>query len=205
MKIYILKNDSYDKLLPFLSEQRLEKINSISNEKVREEKACSYALLRYALFREYGVAEAPVFSYGEREKPYLKDYPEIFFSLSHADGYSACAVSDEEIGIDIQDMRPLKVDISCKICTSEELSRLEGGSSDEICRLWCMKESYGKLTGKGFGEGFHRIETSQLMESGRLRIITLENGMLLSACGYVPVAEIEPVIVTASEVYNILS
>jgi len=83
MKIYILKNEDSHRLLPFMSEQRLEKINGISNEKVKSEKICAYALLRYALFMEYGIDEAPLFSYGEREKPYLGNIPDVFFSLSH--------------------------------------------------------------------------------------------------------------------------
>ncbi len=208
MKIYILKNENSENLLPFLSEQRLEKVNGISNAKVREEKICSYALLRYALFKEYGVTDVPVFSYGEREKPYLKNYPHIFFSLSHAGGYSACAVSREEIGIDIQDIRPMKFDISAKICTETELLQISGEDpmpSEAICRLWCMKESVGKLTGKGFGEGFDRIETSGLMEKGLLEITELDNGMLLSACGYTAITGIEPVNVTEEDVCSVLS
>ena len=82
MTVYILKNENPEALLPLMSEQRLEKISDITAKGVRTEKICSYALLRYALFKNYGIEEAPVFSYGEREKPYLSDYPHIFFSLS---------------------------------------------------------------------------------------------------------------------------
>ncbi|MBQ7834545.1 MAG: 4'-phosphopantetheinyl transferase superfamily protein [Ruminiclostridium sp.] len=212
MIVYILKNENQEALLPFMSEQRLEKINGIKAEKVRAEKICSYALLRYALFMEYGVTEPPVFSYGDREKPYLKNYPEIFFNLSHADGWSACAVSDEEIGIDLQDYRPMKYDISEKICTKKEIYEVYGGDnptpSETACRLWCMKESYGKLTGKGFAEGFDTIETSELLEKGVLKEknLKLENkDFFLSVCGYKPIDEIETECVTEKDVRYILS
>lgn len=212
MKIYILKNEDSHRLLPFMSEQRLEKINGISNEKVKSEKICAYALLRYALFMEYGIDEAPLFSYGEREKPYLGNIPDVFFSLSHAGGYSACVVSDEEIGIDLQDYRPMKFDISEKICTKKEIYEVYGGDnpspSETTCRLWCMKESYGKLTGKGFAEGFDTIETSELREKGLLKsmdIILDNNDFFLSACGYTAITGIEPVIVTEKDIRYILS
>lgn len=212
MTVYILKNENQEALLPFMSEQRLEKIKSIKAENVRAEKICSYALLRYALFMEYGVTEPPVFSYGDREKPYLKNYPEIFFNLSHAGGWSACAVSDEEIGIDLQDYRPMKYDISEKICTKKEIYEVYGGDnptpSETTCRLWCMKESYGKLTGKGFAEGFDTIETSKLREKGMLKEkdLNLENkDFFLSVCGYKLIDEIETECVTEKDVRYILS
>ncbi len=212
MTVYILKNENSEALIPFLSEQRLEKINDIKNEKVKAEKICSYALLRYALFMEYGIDEAPLFSYGEREKPYLGNIPDVFFSLSHAGGYSACAVTDEEIGIDLQDYRPMKFDISEKICTKKEIYEVYGGDnpspSETTCRLWCMKESYGKLTGKGFAEGFDTIETSELTEKGLLKekdIILDNQDFYLSVCGYEPVEEIEIVTVTEKDIRYILS
>ena len=212
MNIYILKNENSENLLPFMSEQRLEKINDITSEKVREEKICSYALLRYALFMECGIDEAPLFSYGEREKPYPRNIPDVFFSLSHAGGYSACVVSDEEIGIDLQDYRPMKFDISEKICTKKEIYEVDGGDnpspSETTCRLWCMKESYGKLTGKGFAEGFDTIETSELREKGLLKsmdIILDNNDFFLSACGYTPLDKIEITTVTEKDIRYILS
>lgn len=207
MNIYIMRNENPEDLMPFLSEQRLEKMKGITNEKVKAEKICSYALLRYALFREYGITDAPLFSYGERGKPYSENYPQIFFSLSHAGGFSACAVSENEIGIDIQDVRPMKFDITNKICTEDELSQVSADENApyDICRLWCMKESYGKLTGKGFAEGFHRIETSELIEKGLLRITEAADGLLVSACGYEPLDEICIVEVTEKEIRDILS
>ncbi len=212
MTIYILKNENAEELLQYMSQQRLEKINNIKNGKVREEKICSYALLRYTLFMEYGITEAPVFSYGEREKPYLKNFPHIFFSLSHAGGYSACAVSDVEIGIDLQDYRPMKDNISAKICTRKEIYEVYGGDSpspsETTCRLWCMKESYGKLTGKGFAEGFDSIETGNLREKNVLKVLDIElNGkdFFLSACAYEPLSGIETEFTTEKDIRYILS
>ncbi len=212
MTVYILKNENAEELLPFMSEQRLAKINDITAEKVREEKICAYALLRYALFMEYGVEEAPLFIYGDREKPYLDNYPHIFFSLSHAGGYSACTVCDSEIGMDLQDYRPMKYDISEKICTKREILEVYGGDSptpsETTCRMWCMKESYGKLTGKGFAEGFDSIETGEMREKGVLRVtdISLNNeDFYLSVCGYEPVSEIEVIAVTEKDIRYVLS
>ena len=68
-----------------------------------------------------------------------------------------------------------------------------------------MKESYGKLTGKGFAEGFGRIETSELTGCGRLKTMKTENGMYVSVCGNEPLPKIELVTVTTDEISDILS
>ena len=210
MTVYILKNENPEALLSFMSEQRLKKINDITAEKVKEEKICAFALLRYALFMEYEITELPVFTYGEREKPYLSNFPGIFFSMSHAGGFSACVVSGAETGMDLQDYRPMRDNISAKICTEKEIKEVysSGSPSETTCRLWCMKESFGKLTGKGFGEVFDTIETSTLKEKGLLAvtdIILEDRSFYLSVCSYEPVGEIEIVSVTEKDIRYILS
>ena len=213
MKIYILKiSDDGTDLLPFLSEQRMKVIENITNKKVRAEKICSYALLRYAIFMEYGIDELFVFNYGKVEKPYLRDYPRIFFNMSHAGGYCACGVSDEEIGVDLQDYRPMREDITCKICTKKEIDEIycscSPTPSETTCRMWCMKESYGKLTGKGFTEGFDTIETGELREKGVLKSadLTLDDELFfVSVSAYSRIDDIEIEILTEKDIRYILS
>ena len=208
MNIYITKTGAKEKeLIPFLSAERLKKIKSITNEKVRREKIYAYGLLRYALFEERLTASAPAFSYGQNGKPFLTDYPDIHFNLSHAGGFCACAVSDEEIGLDIQDFRPLKADISRRICTPAELEAVNASDDPqkEICRLWCMKEARGKLTGKGFAESFDKIETAELIKKGELYSTVTFDGLFVSVCGFSPLPEINIVRLTEEKLSETLS
>lgn len=210
MNIYVLKNGKKEnELIPFLSKERLEKLKYIKSEKVRREKIYAYTLLRYALFEEKLVTSAPSFSYGEKGKPFLPDYPDVFFSLSHSGGYSACVIHDNDIGLDIQDFRPCNLDITEKICTDKEVACIFGADnpspSYETCRLWCMKEARGKLTGKGFSEGFDKIETSDLTEKGELFNTVMENDLFISVCGFSPLHEINIVTVSEEKLFEILN
>ena len=38
----------------------------------------------------------------ENGKPYLKEYPGIFFSITHCDGLVACAIGEREVGMDAE-------------------------------------------------------------------------------------------------------
>lgn len=205
MNIYFLKyKENEQAFIGFLSEQRRLSADSINNAAVKREKIYSYALLRYALYKDFGIKTAPIFSYGERGKPYITDGP--YFSLSHACGCTACVADNSETGLDIQDIRPLKADISKKICTENELKNI-GASAEphkEICRLWCIKESVGKLTGMGFAEGFQNIDTVQRIIDD-ISHITERNNFFISISANKKLKDISIIDVSEDEILYILN
>lgn len=209
MNIYLLKySENENDLLPLLSEQRRKITDDIKNPKVRREKIYSYILFRYALLMEHSIFDAPEFTYGEKGKPFLKNYPHIHFSISHAGGYAACVAEEFPIGLDIQDYRPMKDDISARICTKREIMEVYGGDSpspsETTCMLWCMKEARAKLTGKGFAEGFDTIETGDLRERGELISVKYDDDLFVSVCGYEPLSEVSIITVDEKEMHYTL-
>ena len=111
----------------------------------------------YSALQVLELVERPielVMGYGEKGKPYLRDYP-LFFNLSHSGEYVICAVSDREIGVDIQKCSDTNVmGIAKRFFVEEECRALEAcgtGEERQQCffRLWVRKEAYGKLLGKG--------------------------------------------------------
>ena len=89
-------------------------------------------------------------------KPFLKDHPGIYFSISHCTGYAACAVSDTETGLDIERFRNVNEKIYPKVFTPAEQDFLNNYKNDckkhreMFCRLWTLKESRLKQNGMGF-------------------------------------------------------
>jgi len=106
----------------------------------------AYWLLMRGLRNEYGITEPPAFTYGKNGKPYLAGHPGVFFNVSHCRAGIVCAVSDNEVGIDIQDVRPFDMDVAKRVCTSDELETLRQSREPErlFCELWTIKESYIK-------------------------------------------------------------
>lgn len=127
-------------------------------EDMRADGAASVEGLKvYSALQVMELVERPielVMDYGEKGKPYLREYP-LFFNLSHSGEYVACAVSDREIGVDIQKCSDTNVMGIAKRFFSEEecraLAACETGEERQqsFFRLWVRKEAYGKLLGKG--------------------------------------------------------
>lgn len=94
------------------------------------------------------------FDYGARGKPYLRDYP-FYFNLSHSGEYVFCVISDQEVGVDIQQCGPVDGGrIAGRFFTEIERQAL-ADCTDFMERrklfyqMWVRKEAYGKLTGEG--------------------------------------------------------
>ncbi len=93
-------------------------------------------------------------------KPYLVGNP-VFFNLSHSGEYTACAISDKEIGIDIQKIC-FKKRAMQKVCTPEELAQIK--TAEDFTRIWAIKESYAKAKGIGIGMGLKNIDSLSLRD-----------------------------------------
>ena len=177
--IYLLENtDKLDESFikeaePYLSKQRIERINSIRpiNDKIN---GCAvYLLLRYGLLCEYGITEAPVFDFGEHGKPGLRDTPEIHFNMSHAKNAVCCIVSESETAIDITDIRPLKHNVVRRVCDEREQGIIYASAEPDrtFLKMWTLKECLSKLSGKGMSVNFASLTD---MSEGAGAVHTIE-------------------------------
>ena len=81
-------------------------------------------------------------------KPYLEGGPH--FSISHTQNHVFCAVSEENIGIDAEEQdRTFSPALITRWCSAAEQSRIRENA--DFLRLWVLKESYAKFTGRGIG------------------------------------------------------
>ena len=87
--------------------------------------------------------------YGEKGKPYLPEFPGLYFSLSHSGDYVALALSCHPVGVDIQEERVLSESLQNRYFTKEE-----NESGAKPFAIFSGKESYIKYTGEGMSRSF---------------------------------------------------
>lgn len=97
--------------------------------------------------------------FAKRGKPHLKDYPDIYFNISHTQGLVACAFYDQPVGVDVE-MAGHFADVLIKRVLSDEEKMLldEQGITPALrqewfYRLWTLKEAFVKRNGVGVGLG----------------------------------------------------
>ena len=136
------------KLLP---ESRRTKVNYFRFEKDKKLSAGAYLLLDKMLTEE-GITN-PTFEIDKYGKAYISNHENIYFNLSHSGEMVACAISDREIGVDIEYNDPsIDLDIAKHYFYNSEYENImkSQNPSDEFFKYWVLKESYMKYTGLGF-------------------------------------------------------
>lgn len=166
--IYICDNlldysdELYLKHLFSLPAWRREKALQYKKLEDRKRSVLAFVLLQHALREKYGITEVPEFVYNEFGKPSLSNLP-IHFSLSHCKTAVACAVSDYNIGIDVENIVPYNPNVARKVCTATELKMLERSENKDVdfIKLWTIKEAISKYEGKGLSLSFCSIDTGK--------------------------------------------
>lgn len=94
-------------------------------------------------------------------KPYLLDYPNIQFNISHSGDFLLVAISQiGAVGVDIEQAKPQRRDFSGLVtkCFAESEQNYwqalpECEKTDEFYRFWTRKEAFVKAVGRGLAMG----------------------------------------------------
>lgn len=136
-----------------LSRGRLEQIDRRRGT-ARSQGFAASLLLEYAVAQHYPSIVHPLsISIAEGGKPYLINEPNVHFSLSHSAGWAVCALSDHPVGVDIERCEPGRRDVAARFFHKDEVrylnSLLPSMRDDAFYKLWTLKESFVKSTGRG--------------------------------------------------------
>lgn len=136
-----------------LSRGRLEQIDR-RHGTARAQGFAASLLLEYAVSQQFPWVVHPLaISIAEGGKPYLVSEPGIHFSLSHSGNWAVCALSDHPVGVDIERCEPGRRDIASRFFHREEVRYLNtvlpSARDDAFYKLWTLKESFVKSTGRG--------------------------------------------------------
>ncbi|MBQ8551682.1 MAG: 4'-phosphopantetheinyl transferase superfamily protein [Clostridia bacterium] len=115
------------------------------------EHEMGHRLAKYALYDTYG--KRAELSHDERGKPYFVGEANIFISVSHSNERCLAAISDGEIGADIEYMNgdaTRLVRLAERYFTPSETEYVKLAPETRFYEIWCAKESYIKYTGEGF-------------------------------------------------------
>ncbi|MDO4617841.1 MAG: 4'-phosphopantetheinyl transferase superfamily protein [Lachnospiraceae bacterium] len=155
--------DREEKLLPFVSEKRRRKILSYRFSKDKKLSLYAALLLPAACSEQYGLLlEKNNILWPEKGKPVLLTHPEVHFSISHSGNCAAVAVSDEETGLDVEQLSRSPVKHSERFFSSRENEAIQKSAHPdlEFFRIWTRKEAYGKYLGTGLSD--HVLKTNML-------------------------------------------
>ncbi|MCR5851631.1 MAG: 4'-phosphopantetheinyl transferase superfamily protein [Bacteroidaceae bacterium] len=160
-----------ERLIASLPEWRRETALRFRHLQGRRECAVGYIELLRGLRLCFGISGMPAFAWGEHDKPYLKDYPDIHFSISHCKEAAGCMVSERPCGLDIECIREAKESLVRYTMSPKEAEAIFSSPRPDIAFtcLWTQKEAVLKLMGTGLTDDLHHV-----LDPERLRGIEME-------------------------------
>lgn len=171
-----------------MSESRKAETDALPSELKKKQKIAADMLCRQMISEKCGTPENEiVFSKNSFGKP-VAENADVFFSISHSGDFVACAVSDREIGIDIEKIRGIQFRAAEKFSTASELEYI-GNDLTRFFRVWTLKEAFFKCKGTGLGADIKSVRFSfngekiTCSESGyELFAPTFADGYICSVC-----------------------
>lgn len=103
------------------------------------------------MYREIAGGEMPEIRRTPRGKPYFAEGP-FWFSISHTRGHVFCALADQAVGLDAEEMdRQINLKLAEKILSPREKERFLSADNKRtaLLKLWVLKEAAAKLSGEG--------------------------------------------------------
>lgn len=144
----------FERLYALVPEHRRQKVDRMRFEKDKRLSLGAFALLQKGL-GDWGIFDKELMlSYGDNGKPFLKDYPAVFFNLSHSEERVMCAIADCEVGCDVERIQDTDFEIARRFFHEKEYEQIlrQGPAQKKqelFYRYWTLKESFLKVTGQG--------------------------------------------------------
>lgn len=137
---------------------------TIKNERLHRRFVASYGMLREILSQILGQPPHAIrIQRTEHGKPYLADFPEVAFNLSHTGDTMIIAIGRNcRLGVDIETCRPrpslpaLVAKCFAEVEAAWWQALPDSAKNREFYQCWTRKEAFVKATGRGIGLGLHR-------------------------------------------------
>lgn len=160
IEVYALKIDTtinsevYEQLLLYVDEEkrlRLKRFRFIEDGK---RSLYGDLMVRWVICMQLKMLNKDIeFEYNQYGKPFLKNYPNFYFNISHSGNWVVCATSNKEVGIDVEQVNNINFDIAKRFFSQIEYQTImmqpESLRLESFYDFWTLKESFIKCIGKG--------------------------------------------------------
>ncbi len=160
MKIFALNNLEpmddliFGMLLEIISSEKQERIRKFAKSGDIKRVLMADVLVRYVIAEELKISNEKIeFGVNKYGKPFLKGNRNFHFNVSHSGDWIVCAADNKPVGIDVEKIGPVELEIAAQFFSDEEYKMLIAKSPEDrqnfFFDLWTLKESYIKAIGKG--------------------------------------------------------
>lgn len=177
IEVYALKIDrriesiKFNFLMHYVDKSRQNAIGRFRRWEDAQRSLFSELLIRFVAASKLKINNSAIeFGKNEFGKPFIKNLLGFRFNISHSGEWVVCAIDNEEIGIDIEEICPVDLQIVNRFFSEQEIIEMQLKLPEQkllyFYDIWTLKESYIKAWGKGL---------SIPLDSFSLKVNTVQN------------------------------
>lgn len=149
-----MTNEQYDQLRLRVSDSKASAIKKYLFRMDAIRSLTGESMIRHIISQKYDMENHDIsFRKNAFSKPFVKDLSSFHFNISHAGKWVVCAIDSRPIGIDIEKVKKIDLQIANRFFSKTEVNDLYRQSysdqTDYFYKLWTLKESYIKMVGRG--------------------------------------------------------
>lgn len=155
VEILDISEDMLNKLYSLIDLRKVSKVKKFINKKDKIRTLIGEILIRTIIIEELGIRNDNIrFEKNSYGKPYIKEYTQFNFNISHSGNFVVCAIDNNPIGIDIEEVKYIEYeDIAKNFFTTNEFDYIAKNdpysSLSRFYEIWTLKESFIKCCGQG--------------------------------------------------------
>ena len=184
------------KYLSLVSAEKRQRLSEFHFEEDMKRSLYGELLVRHLACQKLNIKNCQIsFETNIYGKPSIKSFPDFYFNISHAGKQVVCAIDNEPVGVDIEEIKPIELDIAKRFFTENEYTLITEEPEEQqmlkFYQIWTAKESYIKFIGTGLStplSSFSVYKTKfneyRITENNKVRIKMIFDieGYVLSVC-----------------------
>lgn len=210
----------FDELISYVSVGKQEKIKRFHRKEDAWRTLLADLMIRTKVCADLSIINREIeFVTNEYGKPSLKNYPEYHFNISHSGNWIVCATGNCPLGIDIEYIQPIDLDVAKRFFSQDEYEDLMRVDSinrlSYFYELWTLKESYIKAVGEGLHlplNSFYcrvckdgTIQTGSNINGWFFKQYSIDKSYKMSVCAGEGIFSKEIKVISPDELYNRLA
>jgi len=154
VRIAKIEKDIFDELLLYVSIDEQKRIGRFRRYQDALRGLIAKILLRYIIVSLLGEYNSNIrIDKNEYGKPFLAGENDFHFNLSHSGDWVVCVVDNMPVGIDVEKIHDVDLNLSERFFSQEEhkylLTMDINKRRENFFKFWTLKESYIKADGRG--------------------------------------------------------
>jgi 4'-phosphopantetheinyl transferase len=141
-----------EKFVPLFEKKKRAAIGALIRNEDRKRAILAFLLLKKTIKDNLNINLFKLET-NEFGKPFLKGHEDFHFNISHSRDWVVCACGAAPVGVDIEFVRAIDLDLAVRYFSAEDCRGLfekeQAGRIRHFYELWTLKESYIKAVGRG--------------------------------------------------------